>query len=141
MKRRQGTEEGRARGGTLRGRVIRPGRARGPVLYSPEPVGFFGLVDARTGVVTEPGHPLRGRSVAGTILVFPRSKGSTVGSYALYALARAGAAPAGLVLETCEAIVAAGAVMAGIPTVDRVDPSALRDWERADIEDGEVRRV
>ena len=77
----------------LTGRVIKHGRASGVALVSPEPIGFFGLVDAETGVVLEPGHPLVGQSVSGRVLVFPTGKGSTVGSYSLYRLARAGRAP------------------------------------------------
>ena len=125
----------------LRGRAIRPGHGRGPVLYSPEALGFFGLIDPTTGVITDQRHPLAGRSVAQTILVFPRGIGSTVGSYTLYALSRAGMAPAGMVLDECEAIVASGAVMAGIPTVDRVDTRRLSDWKEAEISLEEVRRV
>jgi len=121
----------------VRGRVIRAGRARGPVLYSEEPVGFFGCVDPRTGEITDRTHPLRGRSVAGAILVFPRGKGSTVGSYTLYACARNGCAPAGMVLAECGAIIAAGAAMGQIPTVDRIDVTALASCRTATI-DGEV---
>jgi len=99
-------------------RVIKQGRARGPVLLSDKAISFFGGVDLTSGVVSEPGHPLEGKSLAGTILVFPTGKGSTVGSYALYRLARSGLAPAALVMEHCEAIVATGAIMAGIPCVD-----------------------
>ena len=119
----------------LRGRVIRAGRAQGPVLYSEQPIGFFGWVNPDTGEITERTHPLAGRSVAGTILVFPRGKGSTVGSYTLYALARNGCAPAGLVLAECGAIIAAGAAMGNIPTVDRIDVSALAACRQASIDE------
>ena len=78
----------------LMGRVIKGGQARGLALVSPEPIGFFGMLDAETGVIVEKGHPLEGESVAGRVLVFPTGKGSTVGSYSLYRLAKAGLAPA-----------------------------------------------
>jgi predicted aconitase with swiveling domain len=102
-------------------------------------VGFFGLVDVGTGRITDPGHPLRGRTLAGHILVFPRAKGSTVGSYTLYALARSGTGPAGMIVGECEAVVAAGAVMAGIPTVDQIDIEKLKGAGRAVIEGEEIR--
>ena len=72
----------------LRGRVIKAGSARGVALISPEPIGFLGGVDPETGVVVEPGHPLEGESVSGRVLAFPTGKGSTVGSYTLYRMAR-----------------------------------------------------
>jgi len=101
-------------------RVIKQGRAQGPVLVSDQAISFYGGVDLTRGVVSESGHPLEGRSLAGTIVVFPTGKGSTVGSYALYRLARSRLAPAALVMEHCQAIVATGAIMAGIPCVDGV---------------------
>ena len=90
----------------LRGRKIAKGRAAGEVLRSLAPISFFGGVDPASGLVTEPGHPLEGRSVAGKVLVFPTGKGSTVGSYTLYRLARQGVAPAAIVNRECETIVA-----------------------------------
>ena len=120
----------------LRGRVIKAGRAEGLALVSPEPIGFLGGVDPETGVVVEPGHALEGRCVAGRVLVFPTGKGSTVGSYTLYWMARAGTAPAAIVNAQSEAIVAVGAIMAGIPMVDEVDVSLIQTGDRVRV-DGE----
>jgi len=105
----------------LVGRVIKDGQARGRALVSPEPIGFLGGVDPETGIVVEGGHPLEGQCVAGRVLVFPTGKGSTVGSYTLYRMARAGTAPVAIVNAESEAIVALGAIMAGIPMIDRID--------------------
>ncbi|NPV09941.1 MAG: DUF126 domain-containing protein [Anaerolineae bacterium] len=123
---------------TLRGRAIKEGRAEGVALVSPEPIGFFGGVDPETGVVREKGHPLEGESIAGRVLVFPRGKGSTVGSYVIYALARNGVAPVGMVLEDCEPIVALGAIMADIPVVDGVNTEGIRTGDRIRIEGDRV---
>ena len=78
----------------LRGRGLSRGKGRGPVLVSPEPISFLGGVDPETGKITDTTHPLYGKVIAGRVLVFPHGKGSTVGSYVLYALARNGKAPA-----------------------------------------------
>ncbi len=121
----------------LKGRVIKEGQARGRALVSPEPVGFLGGVDPETGIVVERGHPLEGRSVAGRILVFPTGKGSTVGSYTLYRLARNGLAPAGIINVQSEAIVAVGAIIADIPTVDKIDIGRIENG-RTVIIDGET---
>lgn len=118
----------------LTGRIIKSGRCEGPALVSPEPLSFFGGVDAETGVVVEPGHPLQGQCIAGRVLVFPTAKGSTVGSYILYRLKKARRAPIGIINAESEAIVAVGAIMADIPMVDRVDIAQIRtgDWVAMD---------
>jgi len=110
-------------------RVIKSGCAEGEALVSPEPIGFLGGVDPDTGVIIETGHPLAGQSVAGRVLVFPTGKGSTVGSYTLYRLARNGLAPAAIINAQ---VVAVGAIIAEIPMVDQVDISAIQtgDWVR-----------
>jgi predicted aconitase with swiveling domain len=122
----------------LQGRVIKAGRCEGEALVSPEPLSFFGGVDAVTGVVVEPNHPLQGQCIAGRVLVFPTAKGSTVGSYILYRLKKAGLAPAGIVNAESEPIVAVGAIIAEIPMVDRVDIAQIQTGDRVMIEEGSV---
>ena len=122
----------------LQGRVIKAGRCEGEALVSPEPLSFFGGVDAATGVIVEPGHPLQGQRIAGRVLVFPTAKGSTVGSYILYRLKKAGLAPAGIVNAESEPIVAVGAIIAEIPMVDRVDIAQIQTGDRVIIEEGSV---
>lgn len=123
----------------MKGRVIKEGRARGLALVSHEALTFFGGVDPESGVITEPGHELRGQSVAGRILVFPRGKGSTVGSYTLYRMRKRGVAPAGLINAESEPIVAVGAIIADIPMVDRIDLSRLETGDMVTIDGEEVR--
>jgi predicted aconitase with swiveling domain len=72
----------------FKGRSINPGRAEGEAVVSKEPIGFYGGVDPKTGMFIEKGHELEGKSIAGKILVFPKGKGSTVGSYVIYGLAK-----------------------------------------------------
>ena len=122
----------------LPARVVRSGRARGKALVSPEPIGFLGGVDPDTGVVIEVGHPLEGRCVAGMVLVFPTGKGSTVGSYTLYRLARNGLAPAAIVNAEADPVVAVGAIIAEIPMVDQVDVSRIRSGDWVHVDDQEV---
>jgi uncharacterized protein len=120
----------------LTGRVICRGHAEGLALVSDKPIGFLGGVDPNTGTVIEPGHPLQGQSVAGRVLVFPTGKGSTVGSYTIYRLARRGVGPVAIINQRSEAIVAIGAIMAEIPMIDRIDISQIRNNGRV-ILDGE----
>lgn len=122
----------------LRGRAIKAGIAAGIALVSPEPIGFLGGVDPETGIVVEPGHPLEGQCVAGRVLIFPTGKGSTVGSYTLYRMARAGTAPAAIVNAESEAIVAVGAIIGGIPMVDQVDIAQISTGDRVRIDGNRV---
>jgi uncharacterized protein len=103
------------------GRSISRGKGSGPLLVSPAPISFLSGVDPETGIIVEKGHPLAGKSIAGTVLAFPYGKGSTVGSYVLYALSRNGHAPAAIINAEAEAIIATGAIIGEIPMVDRLD--------------------
>ncbi len=109
----------------MTGRSIAPGVARAVALVSREPISFYGGVDAETGTIVEQGHELEGSNVKDRILVFPCGKGSTVGSYVIYGLAKNGVAPQAIVNAETEIIVATGAILAGIPCVDRVDISTI----------------
>lgn len=122
-----------------RGRVIVPGRAEGLALVSDKPIGFLGGVDPDTGLVIEDHHPLKGQLVAGRVLVFPCGKGSTVGSYTIYRLAKAGLAPAAIINASSEPIVAVGALIAKIPMVDKIDIAQLRTDMRVVVDGEEVR--
>jgi predicted aconitase with swiveling domain len=118
----------------LDGRVIRRGRAEGTALVTTQPISFYGGIDPATGVVTERGHELQGESVKGRVLVFPYGKGSTVGSYILYRLRKTGMAPAAIINEECETIVAVGAIISDIPCVDRIDVRKIPPGVRLRIE-------
>lgn len=105
----------------IRGRSISTGKASGPLLVSPQPISFLSSVDPESGIIVEKGHPLQGQCIAGKVLVFPYGKGSTVGSYVLYALSRNGHAPSAIVNAEAEAIIATGAIISEIPMIDRID--------------------
>ena len=111
----------------LRGRKIFPGIAEGEALVTSQGISFYGGVDPTKGVVIEQNHELEGKSISGKILVFPKGKGSTVGSYTLYRLKKNGSAPAGIINAECETIVAVGCIIAEIPCVDQIDISMIKN--------------
>ena len=127
----------------MKGRTINSGRAEGEAIVSTEPIGFYGGIDAKTGIVIEKGHELEGKCVTGKILVFPCGKGSTVGSYVLYGLKMNGAAPAAIVNRETETIVATGVILADIPCVDQIDIDEIRTGERLIInaDEGTVEKI
>ena len=127
----------------IRARGISKGVGRGPLLVSPTPISFLSGVDPNMGTIVETGHPLKGELIAGKVLAFSHGKGSTVGSYVLYALKMNGRAPVALINEEAEPIVALGAIMAGIPMVDRPEIPLVRLRSGTEVtvngEEGEIR--
>ena len=118
----------------LKGRIIYKGKGEGEALVTTQPISFYGGVDPNTGVVIEKGHELQGQSVKGKILVFPQGKGSTVGSYTLYRMKKNGSAPAGMINRECETIIAVGAIISEIPTIDKIDTSKIKTGNKVNIE-------
>lgn len=129
----------------MKGRIISPGCVEGEAIVSNEPIGFYGGVDAKTGIVIDRGHELEGKSVTDKILIFPCGKGSTVGSYVIYGLKKNGVAPRAIVNEETEIIVATGVILAGIPCVDKIDLKQLNvksgDRVRVDADSGSVETI
>lgn len=109
----------------LKGRIISAGSAIGPALVTRDPISFYGGVDPDSGTITDRDHELFGTSVVGTIFIFPRGKGSTVGSYVLYRMKKQGTSPAGIINIESEAIIAVGAIIAAIPLVDQLDQNPV----------------
>lgn len=122
----------------MKGRIVKAGKAEGEALVANEAMGWLGCVDPETGEIVEKGHSLEGKNVAGKVLVFTTGKGSTVGSYTIYALKKAGKAPAAIVCEESEPIVAVGAIISDIPMVDRIDISKIKTDDIVEVNDGEV---
>jgi len=107
------------------GRTISKGKATGEALVGTEAISFLGGVDPKTGVVIDKTNPLYGKSVAGKVLVIPRGKGSTVGTYVIYQLKKNGVAPAAIINLESEIIVAVGAIISEIPMLDRLDKNPV----------------
>ncbi len=103
-----------------KGRGIVKGTASGPILIGPDPISFLSGVDPHTGIIMESGHPLEGKDITGTVLAFDYGKGSTVGSYIIYALAKNGHAPAAIINTEAETIIIVGAIIGKIPMIDRI---------------------
>jgi uncharacterized protein len=111
---------------------IASGCARGAALVTKEPISFLGNVNPETGIVVDPDHELHDKCISGKVLIFPGGKGSTVGSYVIYQLKKRGLAPVAMINIRSEPIVAVGAIISGIPLVDRVTDDLL------DLNDGVI---
>lgn len=121
----------------LKGRPVVAGKARGVALVSKRPLSFLGGVDPESGVITERGHDVEGRSLRGVVFCFPHGHGSTVGSYVLYSLAKRGLGPRAIVNVEADPVVVVGAVIAGIPMVDQIDINLIRDGALVEVDGSE----
>ena len=108
----------------INARAIAKGTAEGEAMVSKDAISFFGGVDPKTGIIIDKGHALEGKCIAGKVLVFPRGKGSTVGSYVLLQLKKNNCAPVAIINEEAEPIIAVGAIIAHIPMVDKLEGNA-----------------
>ncbi|MFO1090027.1 MAG: aconitase family protein [Hyphomicrobiales bacterium] len=93
------------------GHCLIAGQAEGEVLYTDVPLSFWMGIDIATGEVIDRHHPLCGISVKNRVLVLPGGRGSCSGSCGLVELIMAGTAPAALVFEIDEPILALGGLV------------------------------
>ena len=100
-------------------------KIKGEMLLSRKPVSFLGDVNT-DGVIVAEDSDVRGESVRGRIFAFPSGRGSTVGTYVILQLSRLGNAPVAIVNRKTESIIAAGAVIAGIPLFDTPKPDLFK---------------
>ncbi|WP_409200322.1 DUF126 domain-containing protein [Methanobrevibacter sp. DSM 116169] len=109
-------------------RTISKGKSKGNLIVSSEPLSFLGGVDSKTGVVIDPNHELKGKSIKDKILFIPEGKGSTVGSYVIFQMKKNNTAPKAIICLKGEPIIATGAIMSDIPMVDSPsNPELLKD--------------
>lgn len=118
----------------LEGRKISPGQAKGEALVTNQGISFYGGVDPETGVVVEKDHELEGQSISGKVLVFPSGKGSTVGSYVLYQLAKTGKGPIAIINQETETIVAVGCIISEIPAIDKIPINKLATGQQLQVD-------
>jgi predicted aconitase with swiveling domain len=114
-------------------RKISKGHAKGEVIVTKDSLSFLGGVDPKTGVIIDSQHELYGKKISGKILVIPSGKGSTVGSYVIFQMAKNKTAPSAIISLKAEPIIATGAIMAEIPMVDQPDEDILNILKEGDI--------
>jgi predicted aconitase with swiveling domain len=118
----------------MKGRKIFKGKTEGEALVTKDDISFFGGCDPETGEIVEKDHELEGQSVSGKVLVFPSGKGSTVGSYVLYALKKAGKAPLAIINKSTDPVVAVGCIISEIPAVDQIDTTTIKTGQKVEVD-------
>ena len=127
----------------VKARTIARGYAEGEALVSPKPLGFNLGVNVKEGIIIESGHPLEGVSFRDKVFIFPNGKGSTGGSYVVYQLFKEKTGPCAMINMKTDTIVAAGAIMGGLPTVDNINADDYNsietgDWIKVDATNGTI---
>jgi hypothetical protein len=103
---------------TVKARGIVKGRAKGEALVCHKAFSFLGDVDMDTGEIIAKGHEHEGDTIAGKVMIYPETKGSSGGCVVLMVLARQGKQPAAIVLEkAADPNIVEGAIVAGIALV------------------------
>ncbi|HNQ22903.1 MAG TPA: DUF126 domain-containing protein [Phycisphaerae bacterium] len=103
---------------TIQARGIVKGSVAGPALVCRKAFSFLGDVDMDTGVIIAKGHEHAGESIAGRVLIYPETKGSSGGCLVLMVLAKQQRQPAALVLmKEADPNIVEGAIVAGVAVV------------------------
>jgi hypothetical protein len=88
---------------------------RKTALVTDVPITFLGYVNRDTGVIEEKGHPLDGKAIQDTILIFPRGSGSSVAPYVLMGLIYTGKGPSAVVNSQIDQQTLPACSLLGIP--------------------------
>lgn len=78
-------------------------------------------LDRVKGIFSRAAHKLCGQSYVGTILVLDNAKGGVATAWMLYEMQARGMAPAALLLNAANPIMAQGAALANLPFMDRFE--------------------
>lgn len=93
-------------------------------------------LDRINGVFSRPTHALFGQNYVGKILVLNAAKGGVATAWMLREMAARGMAPAALLLNFANPIMAQGAAFGGVPLMDRFDgdvTTLVRSGERLKV--------
>jgi hypothetical protein len=121
--------------------VLAPGEVDGTALVLQAPLSLWGGMDPATGELIDERHPQHGAQLAGRVLVMPAVRGSSSASSVLAEAARAGTAPAAILLGEVDLILAVGAAVADELYGIRIPVVQLAPGELARIADGARVRV
>ncbi len=85
------------------------------VIVSTRPFSARYDLDRKSGIFSREGHPLKGQSIVGKILVAPSVQGGVAAGWALPSMAQLGVGFAGLLFGSVNPVMVQGALAAGIP--------------------------
>lgn len=95
-----------------------PGSAVGEILFTDKYLSFLGDVDQDSGVLLGLGR------LKDKILVFPGSRGSTVGPYVIYSLVKRSLGPKAMIIRDVDPLLIVGSVLSNTPL------ALALDWDK-----------
>ena len=98
-------------------KILVQGKIEGIILKSETPINFLGIVDKKTGIISDKNHELFEKSIKNSVLVFPSGVGSSVGAYTIYSIKSNNSAPLAMICQKADLTVATGCALANIPLV------------------------
>ncbi|MFH1514455.1 MAG: DUF126 domain-containing protein [bacterium] len=108
-------------------KVVR-GYAEAEAIVCPGSFSFLGDVDMDSGEIIADGNPNKGKNLAGKILIYKETKGSSGGCVVLTTLAKKGIAPKAIVtIKPADYNLTEGAILCGIPFVCEPDGDILSE--------------
>ncbi|MGD8453125.1 MAG: DUF126 domain-containing protein [Phycisphaerae bacterium] len=103
---------------TVAARPLVRGVVTGPALVCHKAFSFLGDVDMDTGEIIAHGHEHHGETIAGKVMIYPETKGSSGGCVVLTVLAKQGRQPAAIVLsKPADTNIVEGAIVTGVTLV------------------------
>ena len=112
---------------TIKCRGVVKGKVEGDALVCRKAFSFLGDVDMDTGIIIAKGHEHEGNSIAGKILIYPETKGSSGGCVVLTVLAKQGKQPAAIVLvKAADPNIVEGAIIANVALVCEPEEDVMR---------------
>lgn len=112
---------------------ISKGKVKSEAIVSKDAVCFY-LAVPETGEIIEKNHDIKGKSVAGKVLIMPSGKGSSVvQADGLYKLLKHEKHPAGLIVQTADTVLVTAAVAMEIPMVHKVDEDFFKTVKDGDL--------
>jgi len=96
-------------------KILVQGKIQGTVLKSKDSINFLGIVEKKSGIISDKNHDLFNKSIKDSILVFPSSIGSSVGAYTIYSIKSNDSAPLAMICLKADLTVVTGCALANIP--------------------------
>jgi len=127
----------------IKGHKINEGKAEGEAIVFDGAFSFLGDYDPVTGNCLIRTSELNGKSMIGKVLVCNTGKGSSRGPLNTYRAVKVNTCPKAIVCMEAEPVLAAAAIVANMPMVDRLDRNPVEviktgDWVKVDADNGTV---
>ena len=110
---------------SMKGRGLVEGIARGEIIATRQALSFLGGVDRLTGKIVDQKNDLYQEKITGKVLYIPKSIGSTVGAYVIYAICKSNLGPKAIICKDADLMLVTGCAISEIPLIDGICFSKL----------------